>query len=147
MEQVNVIEPPFDHYYLSYHCILTPDSSSTKLRVVFDWSARTTSGIELIAIMIVGSIVQNEMFANLLRFREPSFAIWRPLKCTSIFVCTQMINVSIIIFGASVKMIQSKLTVSKQWPAIPQMLHIYLHDVCSNLLLIFKKQLLVPVIQ
>ncbi|XP_043648453.1 uncharacterized protein LOC122616929 [Drosophila teissieri] len=31
------------HYYIPYHCVLKPNSTSTKLRVVFDASCKTTS--------------------------------------------------------------------------------------------------------
>ncbi|XP_055910710.1 uncharacterized protein LOC129945074 [Eupeodes corollae] len=45
---------PRVHYVIPHHCIMKPESSSTKLRVVFDASAKTTSGRSLNDILMVG---------------------------------------------------------------------------------------------
>lgn len=62
------------NYFLPHHCVLKPDSSSTKLRVVFDASAKTSNGNSLNSILKVGPTVQSELFAILLRFRTHKFA-------------------------------------------------------------------------
>lgn len=56
-------------YYLPHHCVVKPDSSSTKLRVVFDASAKSESGLSLNDVMKVGPTVQSSLFDIILRFR------------------------------------------------------------------------------
>ncbi len=73
MELVTSSEP--NHYYLPHHCVLKPDSSSTKLRVVFDGSAKASCGSSLNQHLMPGPVVQNDLFAILLRFRAHAYAI------------------------------------------------------------------------
>lgn len=49
------------HYFLPHHAVIKNDSSSTKLRVVFDASARTSTGISLNEILHCGPKLQNEI--------------------------------------------------------------------------------------
>ncbi|KAH8334836.1 hypothetical protein KR067_001133, partial [Drosophila pandora] len=58
------------HYVIPHHCVLKPDSSTTKLRVVFDASATTTSGKSLNNLLRIGPTVQSELLSILLRFRS-----------------------------------------------------------------------------
>ncbi|XP_069964560.1 uncharacterized protein [Bactrocera oleae] len=67
----NLSEP---HYYIPYHCVLKPTSTTTKLRVVFDASCRTTSQKSLNDIQMVGPTIQCELFLLLIRFRFHRFA-------------------------------------------------------------------------
>ncbi|XP_055623310.1 uncharacterized protein LOC129766736 [Toxorhynchites rutilus septentrionalis] len=62
-------------YYLPHHCVVRPDSITTKLRVVFDASCPTDSGISLNDALLVGPVVQDDLLSILLRFRIPQFAI------------------------------------------------------------------------
>lgn len=63
------------HYYIPHHCVLKPTSTSTKLRVVFDASCRTTSQKSLNDILIVGPTIQRDLYTLLLKFRLYQFAI------------------------------------------------------------------------
>jgi hypothetical protein len=54
---------------LPHHFVLKPDSSTTKLRVVFDGSAKSSSGISLNDLLLIGPVVQDELFSIFLRFR------------------------------------------------------------------------------
>lgn len=63
-----------DGYFLPHHCVLRPDSSTTKLRVVFDASARSTTGHSLNDTMMIGPPVQDTLFEILLRFRLHKYA-------------------------------------------------------------------------
>lgn len=42
------------HYYIPHHCVLKPDSQTTKLRVVFNASATTSTGASLNESMYTG---------------------------------------------------------------------------------------------
>ncbi|XP_037930620.1 uncharacterized protein LOC119665472 [Teleopsis dalmanni] len=68
----NIDEP---HYYIPHHCVLKPTSTSTKLRVVFDASCRTSSQKSLNDILMIGPTLQTELFILLLRFRLFRFAL------------------------------------------------------------------------
>ncbi|XP_069964794.1 uncharacterized protein [Bactrocera oleae] len=57
----NLSEP---HYYIPHHCVLKPTSTTTKLRVVFDASSRTTSQKSL-----------NDSTGLFIRFRFHMFAL------------------------------------------------------------------------
>ncbi|XP_047994669.1 uncharacterized protein LOC125232886 [Leguminivora glycinivorella] len=61
-------------YFLPHHGILR-DSTTTKLRAVFDASAATTSGKSLNDIQLVGPRIQDDLFAILLRFRQHRFVV------------------------------------------------------------------------
>ncbi|XP_058448910.1 uncharacterized protein LOC131428868 [Malaya genurostris] len=62
-------------YYLPHHCVVRPDSITTKLRVVFDASCATDTGVSLNDSLLVGPLVQDDLFAIVLRFRLSQFAI------------------------------------------------------------------------
>ena len=58
-----------DCYYLPHHGVLKESSTTTKLRVVFDASAKSTNGVSLNQILAVGPRVQHVIFKILVRFR------------------------------------------------------------------------------
>ncbi|XP_058840265.1 uncharacterized protein LOC131695765 [Topomyia yanbarensis] len=62
-------------FYLPHHAVLKPDSTTTKLRVVFDGSCRTSTGISLNDGLMVGPVVQEDLLSITLRFRIHRFAI------------------------------------------------------------------------
>ncbi|XP_049294153.1 uncharacterized protein LOC125769462 [Anopheles funestus] len=56
---------------MPHHAVLRPSSSSTKLRVVFDGSAKAApSDVALNQALMVGATVQNDIFVILIRFRK-----------------------------------------------------------------------------
>lgn len=63
------IKIPQRNYFLPHHCVLKPESTSTKLRVVFDGSCKTSTNLSLNDILFVGPTVQDELFTILIRFR------------------------------------------------------------------------------
>ncbi|XP_038106663.1 uncharacterized protein LOC119766285 [Culex quinquefasciatus] len=71
MKEVDVgpSEPPGSAYYLPHHCVLRPSSTTTKLRVVFDGSARTSTGVSINDALKVAPTVQNDLLSILLNFR------------------------------------------------------------------------------
>ena len=63
------------HYIIPHHCVLKPQSTTTKLRVVFDGSARTTSNHSLNDILMVGPTIQQDLITTLFSFRLNRFAL------------------------------------------------------------------------
>lgn len=49
-------------YYLSHHPVFKTDSTTTKMRVVFDGSATSKSGLSLNDIMLRGPKMQRDIF-------------------------------------------------------------------------------------
>jgi hypothetical protein len=56
-------------HYLPHHAVVKESSTTTKLRVVFDGSTKSTNGIALNDLLQVGPTVQNEQYAIVVRFR------------------------------------------------------------------------------
>ena len=50
------------NFYLPHHCVLKEDSTTTKLPVVFDASAKTTTGFSLYDCLLVGLKLQDDFF-------------------------------------------------------------------------------------
>ncbi|XP_037929954.1 uncharacterized protein LOC119664555, partial [Teleopsis dalmanni] len=73
MEKVCPKDVKGAQYFIPHHCVLKPDSTTTKLRVVFDASAKTSSGLALNDILHKGPTVQSDLFSILLRFRIHRF--------------------------------------------------------------------------
>ncbi|GFT17781.1 DUF1758 domain-containing protein [Trichonephila clavipes] len=61
-------EPP-THYYIPHHGVLRPEKLTTKLRIVFNGSSPTTSGISLNDILLKGE-VKEDVFETISRFRR-----------------------------------------------------------------------------
>ncbi|XP_036347340.1 uncharacterized protein LOC118756698 [Rhagoletis pomonella] len=61
--------------YIPHHCVVKVDSSTTKLRVVFDASCRTSNGKALNDILHVGPTLQDDIVKILLRFRTHRFVL------------------------------------------------------------------------
>ncbi|XP_062535225.1 uncharacterized protein LOC134204419 [Armigeres subalbatus] len=62
-------------YYLPHHGVEKADSTTTKLRVVFDASCSTDSGISLNQVLMVGPVIQDDLLSIILRFRMHRFVI------------------------------------------------------------------------
>ncbi|GAB0086571.1 hypothetical protein DMENIID0001_006610 [Sergentomyia squamirostris] len=60
-------------YYMSHHGVLK-DSTTTKLRIVFNASAKSSSGYSLNDLLRVGPTIQPKLSDTLLRFRRYRFA-------------------------------------------------------------------------
>ena len=64
-----------DGYYLPHHAVVKSSSLTTKTRVVFDGSAKTSSGISLNETLLVGPTIQDDLFSIVLRFRSFVYAL------------------------------------------------------------------------
>lgn len=71
MQAVEVMpnEKPGSAYYLPHHCVLRPGSDTTKLRVVYDGSAKSSTGVSINEALKVGPTVQRDLVSILLNFR------------------------------------------------------------------------------
>ncbi|XP_050065661.1 uncharacterized protein LOC126554646 [Aphis gossypii] len=61
--------------YLPHHSVIKASSLTTKVRVVFDASAKSTSGISLNDVLRCGPVVQQDLFSILIRFRKHQFVL------------------------------------------------------------------------
>lgn len=61
--------------FIPHHGILREDSSTTKLRAVFNASSPTTSGVSLNNIQMVGPQVQDDLLSILIRFRQHRYVL------------------------------------------------------------------------
>nr|CAH7733895.1 unnamed protein product [Callosobruchus chinensis] len=61
--------------FFPHHGVVKEDSLTTKLRVVFDGSAPTSSGISLNQIQCIGANLQDDLNSILMRFRTFSFVV------------------------------------------------------------------------
>lgn len=64
-----ISEYTWPYYFLPHHGVFREHSTTTKLRVVFDASATTTSNKPLNDIQLIGPPLQNDIISILLRFR------------------------------------------------------------------------------
>ncbi|XP_030569188.1 uncharacterized protein LOC115768652 isoform X1 [Drosophila novamexicana] len=68
-------------FHLPHHWVEKPDSKSTKLRIVFDGSAKSTSGASLNDLLLLaGPPIQPKIFNILLRFRLFKVAVCADIK-------------------------------------------------------------------
>ncbi|XP_063989949.1 uncharacterized protein LOC135169143 [Diachasmimorpha longicaudata] len=67
MTKTTDIESP--GYYLPHHAVIKESSMTTKVRVVFDGSSRTSNGISLNETLMIGPTIQDDLFSLILRFR------------------------------------------------------------------------------
>ncbi|XP_062713425.1 uncharacterized protein LOC134290324 [Aedes albopictus] len=73
-----IADPPNDsieHCYLPHHAVFKTTSTTTKTRVVFDASCRTTSEHSLNDTLLVEAVVQEDLLSIVLRFRTKPIAL------------------------------------------------------------------------
>ena len=71
----DLTKPHANIFYLPHHGVTREDSSTTKLRVVFDGSAQSSSNVSINNCMMVGPTLQEDVFRILLRFRTHIIAL------------------------------------------------------------------------
>ena len=70
------VRTPDSHgFYLPHHAVIKASSTTTKVRVVFDGSARSSSGLSLNDTLITGPTIQDDIFSLLLRFRSYTYVL------------------------------------------------------------------------
>lgn len=70
MSLVPADEISLGRYYIPHHCVTRPESETTKLRVVFDGSAKDSRSVSLNDAQLIGPKLQPNILEILLRFRE-----------------------------------------------------------------------------
>ncbi|KAL4153723.1 hypothetical protein QTP88_001556 [Uroleucon formosanum] len=75
MTKVELCSNIKESYYLPHHVVWREDSITTKLRVVFDASCKTTSGVSLNDILLKGPCIQEDLIHLLTRFRKHRYAM------------------------------------------------------------------------
>ncbi|GFW84047.1 integrase catalytic domain-containing protein [Trichonephila clavipes] len=80
MEQLSDESEPTVSYYMPHHGVLRLDSKSTLLRTVFDASCSTSTGESLNSILANEGVIQDDLFAILLRFRKNKIALTSDIK-------------------------------------------------------------------
>ncbi|XP_017465833.1 PREDICTED: uncharacterized protein LOC108358846 [Rhagoletis zephyria] len=70
-----VSETTSEGYYMPYHPVIKESSVAPKLRVVFNASAKTTTGNSLNDALFVGPQLQQDLYSILLRFRTHRYAV------------------------------------------------------------------------
>lgn len=70
MQPIKQKENTGEIYYMPHHAVLKNCSTTTKLRVVFDASAKTTTGESLNEQLLVGPTLQQDLSSILMRWRS-----------------------------------------------------------------------------
>ena len=73
--EADLHKPPQDTFYLPMHAVRKEESTTTKLRVVFDASAKSNTGISLNDSLLVGPTIHPPLIDVLLRFRTHRVAL------------------------------------------------------------------------
>ncbi|KAL0270044.1 UNVERIFIED_CONTAM: hypothetical protein PYX00_007582 [Menopon gallinae] len=67
-------------YYIPHNCVINEKSTTTRLRVVFDASAKSQTGYSLNDVLMTGPVLQDDLFSIPLRYRmqtSPQRIFWR----------------------------------------------------------------------
>lgn len=75
-----VTNPDEEGYYISHHPVFKDSSFTTKLRVVFDASAKSSTGISLNQVLMVGPIILDGIFELVLRFHRHAYVMSADIK-------------------------------------------------------------------
>ncbi|GFX89514.1 uncharacterized protein TNCV_483491 [Trichonephila clavipes] len=78
-EATNETEPEIT-YYATHHGIYRPEKSTTKLRLDFNCSSLTHNGISLNDIQYNGGVIQEDLYAQMLRYRTYTYAFTADIK-------------------------------------------------------------------
>ncbi|GFV74871.1 integrase catalytic domain-containing protein [Trichonephila clavipes] len=80
MEEVKEDSDVENGYYLPHHGVLRLSSKTSRLRVVFNASAKTSSGLSLNDLLSKGGVIQEDLFSILIRFRKYAYAFTADIR-------------------------------------------------------------------
>lgn len=67
LKHMSLIEnPDNDGYYMPHHAVIKESSNITKVRIVFDASAKTNNGTSLNDLLMIGPIIQGKLVSRLI---------------------------------------------------------------------------------
>lgn len=72
---MSLVSDPDNGYYMPHHAVIKTSSNTTKVRVVFDASAKASNGFSLNDSLMTGPTIQSKLFNHLLRFRTYSYVV------------------------------------------------------------------------
>ncbi|XP_055632765.1 uncharacterized protein LOC129773202 [Toxorhynchites rutilus septentrionalis] len=75
IKQMPAIPSPRPTIYLPHNAVLKEESSTTKLRVVFNGSLKSSNGVTLNDLLMTGPVVQDSLYNILLNFRLHTIAL------------------------------------------------------------------------
>lgn len=75
MEEISAEPQKKSCYFLPHHPVVKETSITTKVRVVFDASSETSTGLSLNDILMVGPTIQDDLTELLVRFREHKYVV------------------------------------------------------------------------
>ena len=79
LDHMSVLKPPLDDckgtIFFPHHGVLKESSTSIKLRVVFDASAKNNKGVSLNDALLIGSVLQDGLIDIIIRFRTYKIAL------------------------------------------------------------------------
>ncbi|XP_055542571.1 uncharacterized protein LOC129728179 [Wyeomyia smithii] len=70
MRLLGMNQHSFGNFYLPHHPVVKESSTTTKVRVVFDGSAKSSTGVSLNEALLTGPVVQDDLLSIVLRFRK-----------------------------------------------------------------------------
>ncbi|XP_039306760.1 uncharacterized protein LOC113004056 [Solenopsis invicta] len=62
-------------YYMPHHAVIKNTNNTTKVRVVFDASAKSDNGVSLNDVLMTGPSIQDKIISHLIRFRTYNYVI------------------------------------------------------------------------
>ncbi|GFV00784.1 integrase catalytic domain-containing protein [Trichonephila clavipes] len=71
---------PKMNYFLPHHSVYRSEKSTTKVRVVFNASSPTDNGLSLNDIQLNGGVIQDDLYAQMIRFRTFRYALTADIK-------------------------------------------------------------------
>ncbi|HWI49370.1 MAG TPA: hypothetical protein VNU45_14220, partial [Rummeliibacillus sp.] len=75
LEETATLSETKNEYFLPHHPVFKPNSSTTKVRVVFDASVKTSNGVSLNDTLAIGPVIQPDLFSQIIKFRFHNIAI------------------------------------------------------------------------
>lgn len=119
--------------YIPHHCVKKIDSSTTKLRVVFDASCSTSNGRVLNNILRVGPNLQDDIVTIMLRFRTHRYVLMADIaKCIGKLLLIQEMPSGSAFCGAIHPTSHLLHTSCKRSPTGPAVRHFRQFDVYNN---------------
>jgi len=67
---------------MPHHAVFKESNNTTKIRIVFDASAKASNGVSLNDILMVGPTIQDKLFSHLIRFRTYKYVITADIEKT-----------------------------------------------------------------